>query len=643
MPRRRADRAAEAPPSEPVAVAPEPEEIPDPSEIDPEQLRRERLLVRYVQRRAERARKDPVAFFSFVMKAEAAKPEQDETGRLVVPTIEPTKKDAPRKRLVCMPHQRVVLSFVEMHPRCVLRLPAGASKTYLMGSDALRSLGQDPGERGAIVSATKAGAERPLSLVRDYIENKDGAFPELRHVYPYLRPSSRLGDPWRQDAIVVERPPGIRDPSLVAVGMDSGSLPGSRLSWILVDDLVNRENSRTVEQRKKVIGWFYSTVLSRDDVGTARIVVANTPWVDGGEVPDLTFVLERAGWPTLTMDVEGNVWVTNAREDWEPTFEGRDELRPAERRDGTVYSRLAAHDAPAYASEGARLCVANDNDGELRPANDNDLLAEVGRLRWFDLADEVPLWPEKWSRAWIEETRRKYAGRVHEFNQLYLCLCTDEDEAACKIEWIERCKDLGIKLGHRSLVESYDGPNLTVTGVDLSLGKRTRTSHRSALFTHEVMPDGRRRILDVDVGKYPGAQIVAKIEEKVRRYRSLVRVETNGGQDFLRQWAIERDASIPIRAHYTGERNKAHSLYGIQGVFIAFENGGWIVPVGETGIVHPFVQEFLNACAYFDPNVHTPDVLIAAWLACEMEREITRGIGRGQGSGQSLAAGVFSR
>lgn len=646
MPRVRASaKQAEPPkPIEPPSTPASPEEAIDPSEFDPEQVRRDELLVRYVQRRAERARKDPAAFFSYVMKAEAAKPALDEAGRLVVPTIDASRPPEPRKRLVCAPHQRVLLSFVDAHPRCVLRLPAGASKTYTMAAEALRALGQDSSERGAFISAAQAGAERPLSLVRDYIENKDGAFPELRHVYPLLRPSRRIGDPWRQDEIVVDRPAGIRDSSLVALGMDAGSLPGSRLSWILVDDLVNRDNSRTPELRKKVISWFYSTVLSRDDVGTARIVVANTPWVDGGEVPDLTFVLERSGWPTLTMDVEGNIWVTNAREDWEPTFEGRDELRPAVRRDGSIYSRLAAHDAASCAAEGARLCVANDNDGELRPANDNDLLDEDARLAWFDLEDEVPLWPEKWPRAWIEKTRREFAGRIHEFNQLYLCLCTDEDEARCKIEWIEQCKAEARKAEHFSLVERCESANLIVTGIDLAFGARRKKGDKTALFTHELLPTGRRRILDVDVGRFPGKQIVDKIVALHARYNSLIRVETNGGAKFLREWLLERDATIPIRAHFTTARNKAHPVYGLESIFMAFENAAWLVPNDRRGVCHPHVQAFLNACTYYQPPpAHTPDELIAAWLACEMEREVTRGAPKGGEQGQSIAAGLFAR
>jgi len=52
----------------------------------------------------------------------------------------------------------------------------------------------------------------------------------------------------------------IRDPSLVAVGAD-GALPGSRLAWIVVDDILDRENTSTPQAREKVHEFFDSTVF----------------------------------------------------------------------------------------------------------------------------------------------------------------------------------------------------------------------------------------------------------------------------------------------------------------------------------------------------------------------------------------------
>ncbi len=635
MPRRAASRARQCrPPEVETVVSAPPEIVARCEQAGISIVEFERLLKTRVERQAARARADGAAFFSFVIKAErapASTPGQIEEALRTSASVGP--KTHRGRRLECLPHQRVLFSFVEAHPRCVLRMPAGSSKTYCLLSEAIRALGQDPRSCGAIISATQAGAARPLAMVRDYVENKDDQFPELRLVYPELRPSARLGDPWTQEKLVVDRPAGIRDPSLVALGIDAGSLPGTRLRWILVDDLVNEENSRTPERRKAVMGWFFSTVLSRDDIGDARIVVANTPWVDGGEIPDLTFVLERAGWPTLSMDVLGNVWVTNADPGWDtPDLRPSDRHDPAvlARRDGTTervgFSRLAAHDSPVFAAHGATRA---DDD-------------ESGAT-WRDADEVVPLWPEKWPKAWIDERRREFAGQIHRFNQLYLCLCTDEDEAPCKPEWVEACKRQGLEREHLGPVQAYEGPDLVVTGVDLGFGVNRR-SDKTAFFTFQSLPDGKRKILDVETGRWTGDQIVAKVVDKQERYRSIVRVETNGGATFLRQWVLDRNKSIPIRAHYTTAQNKGHPVFGIASIFLAFANGAWIVPVDRKGSVDPYVQKWLDACVYYQPPpAHTSDVLIACWLACEQEREINKGRPRDLAGGGSLTAGLTAR
>lgn len=554
----------------------------------PEQIQFERRLVGALIRRAQRARTNPADFFSFVMREEHGE----------------------RRRITAAAHQRVLFDFVMAHQQCVVRMPAGASKTYCMTALSLWLLGCDPTERGVVISSTEDQAAKPVAMARDYIENKDNAFPELRLVFPMLRPSQRVSDPWTQEEIVVDRPPGIRDASLKAIGVD-GALSGARLSWILVDDILSRKNTSTVENRKKVISWFNSTVLSRRDVGTARIVVCNTPW----HPEDLTYALEKAGWPTITMDIEGGILVSNADE-WDT-----DEIRPAFRTRG-AYHRLTAHDSADYGApltieqaDGTRELLSNDN---AVPWNDN------APPKNFDLDETIPLWPEKWSRPEIAKLRRDYAAAMHEFNQLYLCLCRDEDSSRCKVEWVERCKAQAIALGIFSLVGAYTGPNLTVTGVDIAIG-RGKQNHLTSLFTYEVLPNGKRRLLDVECGRFKGKEIVTKIRQKSLAYSSLVRVESNAAQDFIRQWTLDEDASVPVRAHFTGE-NKHHPTFGVESIFVAMENECWIIPCDPGGAVHPAIQRWLDDCLYYKPPpAHTGDVLMSCWLATEQEREITRG------------------
>jgi hypothetical protein len=285
--------------------------------IDPDQLAEEEMLIGGLLFRAQQAADDPKEFFEFVMRHET-------TGAPVT----------------CAPHQRLLFDFVRAHPRCVIRMPVGTAKTFSMASLTLWLIGDDASARGAFVSSTQSQAAKPVSMARDLIETS----AELRLVYPGLRKSSRKTDPWTQTEITVARPPGIRDPTVVAIGID-GAIAGARLSWVVVDDILDRENTSTPAGLQKVHEWFDSTVLSRIDPKGGRIVVTNTPW----HPDDLTYKLEKAGWPTLTMDVEGNVGLANC-----PDFDSP-ELVPST-RPGEVY-RLAAHDEPKTRGRRSENCA----------------------------------------------------------------------------------------------------------------------------------------------------------------------------------------------------------------------------------------------------------------------------------------------
>lgn len=527
-------------------------------------LNQTQLAAVALQAQAALARADPKAFFSFVMREE--------------------KTQAP---VACLPHQRVVLDFVWAHPQCVIRMPVGASKTFLMGAVTLFLLGQNPSARGAIVSAAQVQSAKPLGAVRDYI---DESLP-LRLVFPGLRRSPRSADPWTQTALTVARHAGIRDPSLRAVGLD-GALAGARLSWCVVDDILDRENTSTPGGRAKVYEFFDSTVLSRIDPD-GRIVVTNTPW----HPKDITYVLEKAGWPTLTMDIEGNIHLANCP-DWDTP-----DIRPG-KRPGEWY-RLAAHDHPT-----------------------------------FDAAEAVPMWPGHFDREYIERKRAKHLP--HRFNNLFMCKARDDETARCKVEWIDKCKAQGAGL---LMAADYTGPNPTVTGVDLAVQQGT-AHDETAWFTFELLPNGKRRVLDIESGRFDGPTIVAKTIRKSRQFNSIVRVENNAAQDYIRQFMLASNASVPVKAHTTG-RNKAHPEFGVEGLFIELQNGAWIIPC-DRGTLRPHSQvyKWIEQCLDYEPGKHTGDLLMASYFAREQARDLGFGMlppGGDAGHKPSLAMNILAR
>lgn len=510
------------------------------------------LAIRALFREAKEARYDLTKFYNFVIRHELTK-----------------------ERLTAAPHQKVMFSFIQHHDRSVLRMPIGTGKTFGMAATGLWMLGNDPTERGAIVSKAQQQAQKPLGMIADYI-TEPRLNANLILVFPNLRKSTRKTDTWSQRQITVDRDPGIRDPSLVAIGVDS-AIAGARLSWLVADDTIDDENTCTETNRDKVESNFDGRLMSRMDPVGSKAVVCNTPW----HSKDLTYHLEKnAGWPTITMDIYGYIRITNADASWLDEVEGV-LIKPSTTRRG--YYRLVEH-------------------GE-------------------DPNEEIPLWPDRYSVEQIKEIRYGKDGKggmlPKEFARLFLCEPFDEKAARCQRDWVEKCKYNGMGL---DLVSEYTGSNPVYTGVDLGIGKGRRND-KSVFFTFERLPDGSRRILDVDGGKWSGPDIIDKLLSKVERYRSIVTVENNQAQDYIIQFAIKQKKDLIIHAHTTGSINKHHLDYGVESVFTEIKNEAWIIPCDKYGVCHPEVQNFIDDMLYYQPPpAHTGNYLMACWIAREKAR-----------------------
>ena len=503
------------------------------------------LLTEEMLLMAEECRQDPSSFFEFVLEEEHT-----------------------RAPISIAPHQKILMDFVAAHPRCVIMLPVGHSKTFTLGGLAMWELGRNPSMRGAIVSATQMQAEKPLGMVRDYIEKS----ARLKMVFPHLARSLNPHDSWSQSQITIERPFGIRDASLYAVGF-GGALQGSRLSWIMVDDLLDEENTATNDMRQKVYAWFMRTVRSRLDPKNGRVCVINTAW----HPEDYVHRLIQEGWPALIMRINGDIEIKNT--DWDT-----DDVRPMSPNPlvlgpaGTPPCRLVAHDP--------------------------------------DPGNVMRLWPERFPDQAVAELRRDYAPAY--FNQMYMNLCRDDDTSMCKQEFIDKAMRLARAEGITSMVHEYRGPNLTFTGLDLAISPGEEHDD-TAFFTFEARPDGTKVILDLDVGQWDGPKILDKLFDKQARYNSIVRVENNGAQDFIRQFALSRNRSLPVKAHTTN-RAKAHPEHGIPGIFLEMANGAWLIP-NRGGECHPALQRFIEACLYYVPQRHVDDTLMAAYFARAQAKE----------------------
>jgi hypothetical protein len=438
-----------------------------------------------------------------------------------------------------------------------------------------------------VLSKTQQIAQKPLGLIADYIAEPT-LNQSLRFVFPKLVRSPRSNDAWTATRITIDRPPGIRDASLQAAGLET-AVPGARISWLIADDTLDIDNTSSAEARMKAKNDLEGKILSRLDTdNSARAVFTNTPW----DREDLTYYLEReVGWPTLQMDIYGNIWISNADAIWLHHAE-RTLIRPSNFKKG--YYRLRAHDP-------------DDNE-------------------------HVPLWPDKMPASKIAAIRR--TTLPHMFARLYLCEPFDAETQRCQRDWIEKCKKAGIGL---PLCDLYTGNNRTFCGIDLGIGNNGKSDY-TVFFVFELLPDGCRKILHVSSGRWSGPEIAKRVGTIFDRYRCVLAVESNSAQDFIRQFAIEGRKDVQIRAHNTG-KNKHSQDFGVESIFHELQNGAWIIPCDENGNVDPEIQKWIDDMLFYQPSKHTGDHLMASWIA----RERSRSYGKKEPLFESHAPSVWKQ
>jgi hypothetical protein len=454
--------------------------------------------------RIDTARKDPNEFVEFVMR-------DDETEQPV--------RQAPI-------HEQFQ-SLASRYPRLILWSCVEAGKTtQLAVARVLFELGRNPNLRIAIVSQTFKQATKTLQQITKYIEES----AELRATFPLKLMQASATQ------ILVERTSRARDPSVQVSSVGTGSILGSRLDLVILDDILTFENTRTPEARQHTLDWLNSTLFGR-----------------------------------LTRNAR--VWaIGNA-------------YHPED-----AYHRLSANPVWHY----ARFPVIDPETG-------------------------LSAWPDKWPASRIAFKQRELPP--HEFARQMLCVARDDNEARFRRKWIEQCLDRGDgklpAVSLRGLPPGYG----TFTGVDLAVSRK-RKSDLTCLFTIIVHPNGDREVLSIESGRWSGKEIISRIVDVHNRFDSIVIVENNAAQDYLRQF-VAADTDVPVRPFYTGT-NKANPEFGLESLATEMSNAKWIIPSVGGKPADDEIAAWVQDMLYYDPNAHTGDRLMASWFAREGCRKARR-------------------
>jgi len=211
---------------------------------------------------------------------------------------------------------------VAVHDRLVLMSHVESGKTQQLSvGRVLWALGRDANTRVVIVSNTAGQAQKIVRSIGGYIERS----PELHEVFPKLRQSN--SGPWTSTQLTVERKGAPKDPSVQATGVH-GSIVGARIDLLIMDDLLDYENTRTQAQRDDLWDWIHSTLFGRLTENSKVIVVGNVYHRD-----DFLHRLERNQvWHTRRFPVVSGTGTPSWPGRWslERITKKRDELGPLE-------------------------------------------------------------------------------------------------------------------------------------------------------------------------------------------------------------------------------------------------------------------------------------------------------------------------
>lgn len=130
----------------------------------------------------------------------------------------------------------------------------------------LFKLGKDPTRRIVVLGNTQGQASKITRTVQGYIERS----AELYDVFPHLRP----GTPWGVERFNVVRNVFSKDFSVQATGA-RGKIYGGRIDDLLVDDILDIENTRDVEQMNAMIAWWKSTIVGRLTADSSVEILGN--------------------------------------------------------------------------------------------------------------------------------------------------------------------------------------------------------------------------------------------------------------------------------------------------------------------------------------------------------------------------------
>ena len=428
-------------------------------------------------------------------------------------------------------------------------------------------IGNNPDTTITMISNAASQAEGFLRQVKTVIE-KEQNYIDL---FGSLKP--KIPEKWTNREIIVERSTTKeKDPTISTVGT-GGAILSKRAKTIIADDILNKENTHTVDSRVKVEEWWKDIVTPVLDPSEGRLIWVCTAF----NLEDLSHTLAKDPTFDIRLRYQAIVREADKKEMWEE------------------YTYLLLNKGKILANE-----YFDKNKEEMNKG------AKV-------------LWPARWPYKRLFDERISLGTRS--FNLMYQNLAVSDETAIIKGEWVEKCKDES-----RALIDHYDpavsdlGPITIVIGMDLAISEKERADF-NVISVVAKTKNNKFVILDREKGHWSPKEQRSRLIGLAKRFNpSLILVENNAYQQaFVKD--IQDETTLPVRG-FTTTGEKFDPFVGINSMAATLENGQWIIPANPKD---PRTVDFYNDCKeemISFPSGHTGDTLMSLWFAFTALRDL---------------------
>ena len=214
--------------------------------------------------------------------------------------------------------------------------PRDHGKTEIfVNSLPLRLICNNPDVRILIVQKTAIEARKAISVLKTELEENDAMRRDYRAhwlatvgVEDIVNKGGMVDDKtgaWQTHRLYVKRNRRSKDPTVEAVGV-SGAVTGGHFDYIIVDDVLDDENTKTSERCQSIIAWFFGTIMQLREphtkivvVGTLKtllenlysVIVENPTWNCTIRSALLSHTLDEINYTPITGLIDGREQITD--------------------------------------------------------------------------------------------------------------------------------------------------------------------------------------------------------------------------------------------------------------------------------------------------------------------------------------------